>query len=110
MKILKQPPPPNHGPQGENLIQCGDDGWRPWSIVCRHLGSGDSREWVPIESTNPYVQYDWLCPECVAEKETLERHGTVKRMLSKLTAACVLCVERLRKKFDPNYEGDIARN
>lgn len=107
---VKQPPPPSHGPEGMNLIECGDDGWRPWSMVCKHLCDGESTVWKPIESTNPYVEYDWCCPEC---EELLDKKNAGDNsidMIPLLEAVCVICVCRLRKDLDPNYHHQMSKN
>jgi hypothetical protein len=81
-----------------NLIQCGDDGWAPWSVVCIHLLNGSSREWVPLDSTNPEVDHDWLCPECV------KKHDAGDHNLNEMRAVCIHCVRKVRAKLDPNYK------
>ena len=82
-----------------NLIQCGKDGWSPWSIVCVHLVTGESREWVPIPSDNPEVDYDWACPTC--ESDLNEQGDNID--LNNLRAICIHCVRDLRKKYDLNF-------
>jgi hypothetical protein len=85
-----------------DLIQCGDHKWAPWSIVCTHLVSGDSREWVPVPSTNPEVEYDWLCPDCVRTHEDVVGgdNDAEDELLPKLKAICIHCVRELRRQFD----------
>ncbi len=83
-----------------HLIQCGDHGYAPWSIVCVHLMEGESKEWLPIDSDNPEVDYDWCCPDCtpLQNEELNEEH------LDKLRAVCINCVRKLRIEFDSNFE------
>lgn len=107
---IKQPPAPSHGPEGIDLIECGDDGWRPWSLVCKHLCDGESRDWRPIESNNPYVEYDWCCPECLKLLKKKNAGDDGIDMVPLLNAVCVLCVERLRDEFDPNYHALSGNN
>ena len=88
-----------------NLIRCGDHSWAPWSIVCVHLMNGTSRDWLPINSNHPEVDYDWVCPDCepMLEKEKLSEEDMVK-----LACVCIHCVRYLRDKYDSNYEEDNA--
>ena len=46
------------------LIECGDHSYAPMVIICRHLYDGESHSWCPIDSGEPEVDHDWLCPEC----------------------------------------------
>ena len=81
-----------------NLIMCGDHKMAPWSIVCVHLVDGSSREWMPIDSTFPEVDFDWVCPDC---------YSTITEPdISRLKAICIHCVRYLRQKYDPNFEDD----
>lgn len=109
-KHLKSPPPPDSGPEDINLIQCGDDGWRPWSIVCNHLIDGTSRKWVPIESNNPYVEYDWVCPECDKFMDSEEYRKDTTAIVDRVQCVCVLCTQRLRAQFDPDYANELQKN
>jgi len=89
--------------QNINLIQCGDHAWAPWSIVCTHLMDGTSREWEELNSNNPEVDFDWLCPECnKIFQSQMEADRDVS--LEHLKAICIHCVRDLRSKFDSNYE------
>jgi hypothetical protein len=81
-----------------HLIQCGDHQLAPWSIVCIHLSSGESREWIPLKSSSPEVDYDWVCPDCVPNSEI------EKPDITKLQAVCIHCVRELRMQYDPNFE------
>lgn len=83
--------------QNTDLIQCGDHQWAPWSIVCKHLADGECQEWVPLESSNPEVDFDWTCPDCIPSDENPPD-------LDDLRAVCIHCVRKLRKAYDPNYE------
>ena len=87
--------------ENHNLIRCAGDGWAPWSIVCVHLATGESKEWIPIESNNPEVDHDWVCPEC---DTTLQESGSVD--VDKLKAICIHCVRRLRETNDPKYKDE----
>jgi hypothetical protein len=81
------------------LIQCSNDGWAPWAIVCTHLMDGESREWVPIdlsEDDKREIDSDWLCPEC-AEKLHEEN-------IDNLRPVCIHCLRKIRKQYDPQYE------
>jgi len=80
---------PNH------LIQCGEGGLAPWSVVCRHLLNGTARKWVPVPAEpGRETEHDWLCPACY------RRHylggSTVDEVVCDLAAVCVHCVNELR--------------
>lgn len=81
------------------LIQCGDHKWAPWSIVCTHLCTGQSREWVPVESSFKEVDYDWVCPECDA---IMQAGG--EPPLEVLHVVCIHCVRALRARLDPKFQ------
>lgn len=81
------------------LIQCSDDGWSPWSIVCNHLVYGTSSSWIPVPSRSLSTEYDWLCPECLALMEA----GKAGSNLNNLAAICIHCVRRLRRERDCNF-------
>lgn len=83
----------------ENLIECGDHKWAPFSVLCVHLISGDSNEWVPIDSQSPEVDFDWLCPACA---DTIENPN-----LEDLKVVCIHCVRKLRIENDPNFKEEI---
>lgn len=72
------------------LIQCGDGGQAPAVIICKHLLEGESRTWCPIESDDPEVDHDWLCPRCLERLPNIE--------LSDLEAVCLHCSRKLRKR------------
>lgn len=72
----------------------------PWSIVCVHLANGTSREWIPLESSSPETNFDWVCPDCIPDPQA----ETVN--LKNLMPVCIHCVRHLREKFDPNFEED----
>ena len=78
----------------------------PWSIVCNHLMSGESREWRGVESNdNSEVEFDWLCPDCLKvhlETEEQQRPYTEEE-LDSLKCVCIHCVCVLRRQFDPNF-------
>jgi len=79
----------------ENLIECGDHQWSPWSIVCVHLMEQTSKDWVPIDSNFPEVDHDWVCPEC--EKKMMEPE------IDDLRCICIHCVRILRREHDTNF-------
>jgi len=83
-----------------NLIECSDHKLAPWSVVCIHLIIGKSKEWVPIESENPEVDFDWTCPDCVPDT----RSETMS--IENFRPVCIHCVRFLRNKFDLNFEKD----
>lgn len=83
-----------------SLIKC-KHGWRPWSIVCVHLLSGGSTEWVPLPQED-HGKYDWLCPHCLANwTKIVKEHN-----LDDIRPICVDCVDQLRRAHDPNYKGE----
>lgn len=77
-----------------NLIECGNHQFAPWHIICRHLMSGQSREWLTLPSNNPELDYDYLCPECMIE------HEQGSHDISNLAAVCMHCVKDLRTQFN----------
>lgn len=82
-------------------IQCGDHKWRRWSIVCIHLCEGISREWIALP--NPDGPDDYLCPECLKNWDwIMSRTGEGYR--TDIRPVCVMCIERIRVKFDPKYQ------
>lgn len=89
-----------------HLIDCGNHnsyGKSPWSVVCVHLIEGTSREWIPIESIIPEVDFDWICPKCLElcdDEDGLNPGNN----LENLRPVCIHCVRTMRKEFDPNYE------
>lgn len=82
--------------ENHDLIECGDHQFAPWSIVCKHLADGECPDWLAIDSTNPEVDYDWVCPTCI---ETFP-----DPKVEDLRAVCIHCVRKLRKAYDPLYE------
>lgn len=73
------------------LIQCGDHQWAPWSIVCKHLVSGESADWCPVAAEEDgEVEHDWLCPSCLANHPNHD--------VDDLKAICIHCVRILRGK------------
>jgi len=85
-----------------NLIECGDHSFAPWSIVCTHLMYGQSRTWQSLDSDNPEVDHDWLCPECM-EQFIAEADNDQEHDLTNLRPVCIHCVRYLRRKFDRTY-------
>ena len=71
------------------LIQCGDDGFAPAVILCVHLANGISNEWCAVPSGDPEVDYDWLCPDCFKQKDTIS--------VDDIRAVCMHCATRLRQ-------------
>jgi hypothetical protein len=86
-----------------NLVQCGDHSWAPWSIVCTHLMEGTSRDWRPVESDNPEVDYDWFCPPCRTKLEEAQA-ANERPDIADMQCICMHCVRFLRNKFDPNFK------
>ena len=88
------------------LIECRDHKFAPWSIVCRHLVTGRSREWIRVEGSgepDDLTDEDWVCPECF-EKHFGQPHDEPSEDdLKDLQAICMHCVRKLRKRYDPNY-------
>jgi len=65
-------------------------GLAPWGLVCYHLVTGTSREWLPgLESEN-----DWQCPECAAQPEPPEDN---------VRLVCVRCIRSLQRQYDPKF-------
>jgi len=88
-----------------DLIKCSDHRLAPWSIVCTHLMTGQSKEWKPIHSNNPEVDNDWLCPECHQTHMHALDHN-LEEDLTHLRAVCIHCVHKLRTMHDQNYNPD----
>lgn len=72
------------------LIRCGDDGFAPATIVCKHLVDGRSMSWCPVGSGDPEVDHDWLCPRCLKEYPRVA--------MDKLMTVCLHCARRLRRR------------
>jgi hypothetical protein len=81
--------------QSNNLIQCADHKWAPWSVVCVHLINGET-DWNPVPNEMPEVDYDWLCTDCRSKHPDLE--------LDDLKAICIHCVRELQARagVDPD--------
>ena len=77
------------------LISCGDHKLAPWSIVCVHLMNQMSKDWVPIKSNHPEVDFDWVCTECA---KTISNPD-----IENLRCVCIHCTQQLRKSFDANF-------
>ena len=69
------------------LIKCGDHRYAPAVIVCRHLCDGTSTVWCPVDSDDPEIDHDWLCPECFERFAVLD--------VEDLVAVCMHCARRL---------------
>lgn len=81
-------------------IKCGDHEMRRWAIVCIHLCEGTSREWISLHnSSEEDAPLDWLCPKCFAQRERIEEEVDI----TNLRPVCVMCVQRIRARFDPKY-------
>jgi hypothetical protein len=89
-----------------DLIKCGNHSFSPWSIVCIHLMNGESKEWIPVESTNLEVDFDWLCPKCIDNYFTpvQELDDSETPDLTDLRPVCMHCVRHLRQKLDENFK------
>ena len=72
------------------LIQRGDHSYAPMVVICTHLYEGESRSWCPIESDDPEVDHDWLCPKC------WEHFPDVN--VDDLVAVCMHCARKLRSR------------
>ena len=87
-----------------NLIQCADHKWAPWSIICTHLMDGSSRVWLPLESSLPEVDHDWMCPVCIEGHD--EEASADDSDTQHLHAICIHCVRSLRKRYDLCFEAN----
>lgn len=76
------------------LVECGDHKLAPWCVICVHLMTGSSQEWVPvpIEDEASEVEFDWLCPQCNAKGDDLD--------VDDLKCICIHCVRELRGEND----------
>lgn len=81
-----------------HLIKCKNHKLAPWGIVCRHLATGQSREWMAIKSPHPEVDSDFLCEECLVKQAEGDEN------IDDLMVACIHCMRDMRKKYDPNFE------
>jgi hypothetical protein len=87
------------------LIECGNHQWAPWSVVCTHLLTGTSKNWVSIESEHPEVDFDWLCPDCFKEFNR-EYDEQIDHKITYLRPVCIHCVKKLRRIHDKNWDGE----
>lgn len=85
-----------------DLIKCSDHKLAPWSIVCTHLINGQSREWKHLDSNNPEVDHDWLCPDCMTQYIN-ENRQNLKTDITHLRPVCIHCVRKLRTMYDNTY-------
>lgn len=92
--------------QNINLIKCSNDGWAPWSVVCVHLAFENGTEWIPLDSNNPEVDHDWLCPECADIMDGLDETDWPQDYMDKLRPICIHCVREIRRKNDRNFSED----
>ncbi len=83
------------------LIQCGDHSWAPYSIICVHLMTGESHEWIKLDSDHPEVEYDFVCPSC---DEWHADEQLTEDQLNLLKVVCIHCIRQLRQRFDPTFE------
>jgi len=58
------------------------------------------KKWIPFESSNLEVEFDWICPDCAPDPQT------EIISIENLRPVCIHCVRFLRNKFDPNFEKD----
>lgn len=72
------------------LIQCGDHSYAPGVIVCRHLFDGESNTWCPVDSGEPEVDYDWLCPKCFEQFPFVD--------VDDLLSVCMHCTRSLKRR------------
>lgn len=95
------------GPQGElpkdkdpRFIECADHKFRRWSIVCIHLINGECHDWREVDQEGDDEMINWLCPTCV------KRVNEGDHRIDDMRPCCVICVLKLRRKHDPNYENE----
>lgn len=81
-------------------IRCGNHEEAPWSIVCIHLVLGQNKEWMPVESDHPEVEFDWFCPSC---KDDFKKGDPDLNLLRPI---CIHCVRHLRERYDANFKED----
>jgi uncharacterized protein YrzB (UPF0473 family) len=82
------------------LIRCGDHSLAPWSIVCKHVVSGEAQEAIPLpKDDGEEVMFDWVCAECSA---LINEQGS-EAYLDRLTCVCIHCV---RDHILPLYKAE----
>jgi len=79
-------------------IECGKHKKRKWAIVCIHLASGSSRKWIPSPTDNPRIS-DWMCPRCAPNLIRM----LAGRDFKNIRPVCIMCIQKLRAKYDPTY-------
>ncbi len=89
-----------------DLIQCGDHKWAPWSIVCTHLVDGTSKDAVALHSSNPEVDYDWLCRECYDVRSDFDKLMAE----DKLKAVCMHCTRIVINQCDQDLPDEDEDN
>ena len=77
-----------------------------WVIasVSGGANSGSSRAWLPLESSLPEVDHDWMCPECMEGHD--EEASADDSDTHHLHAICIHCVRSLRKRYDLRFEAN----
>lgn len=79
------------------LIECGDHSYAPAVIICTHLMEGESHSWCPIDSTDPEIEHDWLCPTCLKHIPFIDADD--------LVVVCMHCARRLKRRSDRKKSG-----
>jgi hypothetical protein len=53
------------------LIQCGDQSFAPWAVVCIHICNGTATDVVAIpQPEGSELEADWLCSDCEMQFRT----------------------------------------
>lgn len=84
------------------LIECGDHSYAPMVIICRHLCEGESDSWCPVDSCEPEVDHDWLCPECFEHFPYVE--------VDDLVGVCMHCARSLKSRSNKKQAGSASVN
>ena len=80
------------------LIECGDHKMAPYSFLCGHLITGQSRHWcfVGVDDGRE-VAGDWICPKCFG----LYRAGKLSG--DELRPVCMHCVKSIIANLPPTH-------
>src|SRR5262245_52474406 len=74
------------------LVECGDHGKAPGSLVCIHLVDGTSHDWygVPTGDAVTDGELDWLCGDCI-------RIEPAQQNMDHFVVTCLHCVHELQE-------------
>lgn len=80
-----------------DLIQCGDHSWAPWSIVCTHVLNRTAAKVYALPKLPPgESEFDYVCMSCAEE---VEQDGDAIN-IDNLRPVCMHCVTRVLAPYE----------